>query len=119
MNLILLLNRNIFKVQDEFLEEPEIRELEKIAEDMMTPKHFRKRKREKPPDELKENNMEDEEGDIEKVANDDVTECPHCKKILPKGSLQHHLRTTHSQVSYLHSFISSSSFELTIRCQPI
>ena len=97
-----LLDRNIFKVQDEFLEEPEMRELEKIAEDMMAPKHFGKRKREKPPDELKENNMEDEENDIEKVANDDVTECPHCKKILPKGSLQHHLRATHSQVSKLH-----------------
>ena len=65
----------------------------------MAPKHFGKRKREKPPDELKENNMEDGEDDIERVANDDVTECPHCKKILPKGSLQHHLRATHSQVS--------------------
>ena len=37
MNPITLADVN-FKVQDEFLEEPEMRELEKIAEEVMTPR---------------------------------------------------------------------------------
>ena len=40
---------DIFKVQDEFLEEPEMRKLEKIAEEVVTPRQVGKRRGEKLP----------------------------------------------------------------------
>ena len=97
---------NIFKVQDEFLEEPEMRELEKIAEEMMTPRQAGRRKR------GEESSKKEEKGENIGEASDqaifeagtcigDVSNCPHCNKTFPVGSLQHHLRTAHSQVGWL------------------
>ena len=91
----------MFKVQDEFLEEPEMRELEKIAEEVMTPrKLIRRKRREGSNEETGEKIAEaSEEAIIEGTSNyGEVSNCPHCNKTLPVGSLQHHLRTAHSQV---------------------
>ena len=100
MNPITLADVN-FKVQDEFLEEPEMRELEKIAEEVMTPRQVGRRKREEVS--KGEKVAAEEESIVEGVcsSNSDVSDCPHCNKTLPVGSLQHHLRTAHSQVSYI------------------
>ena len=100
MNPITLADVN-FKVQDEFLEEPEMRELEKIAEEVMTPRQVGRRKREEAS--KGEKVAAEEESIVEGVcsSNSDVSDCPHCNKTLPVGSLQHHLRTAHSQVCYI------------------
>ena len=102
MNPITLADVN-FKVQDEFLEEPEMRELEKIAEEVMTPrKVVRRTRREGSKEETEEKIAETEEAIIGGTSNyGDVSNCPHCNKTLPVGSLQHHLRTAHSQVNYI------------------
>ena len=96
----------IFKVQDEFLEEPEMRELEKIAEEVMTPRQVGRKKRgeaSKGEASKGEKVAEEEEAIVEGAcsSNSDVSNCPHCNKTLPVGSLQHHLRTAHSQVFYI------------------
>ena len=95
---------NIFKVQDEFLEEPDMRELEKIAEEVMTPRQTGRRKREEASKEEKVG--EEENVERSDCSNSDVSNCPHCNKTLPVGSLQHHLRTAHSQVRESQSFFS-------------
>ena len=97
-----------FKVQDEFLEEPEMRELEKIAEEVMTPsrKVVRRKRREGSKEERGERVAEEasEEAIVEGAYNPStVSNCPHCNKTLPVASLQHHLRTAHSQVGYIDS----------------
>ena len=94
----------MFKVQDEFLEEPEMRELEKIAEEVMTPRKLTRRKRREGSNEETGEKIAEasEQAIIEGTGNySDVSNCPHCNKTLPVGSLQHHLRTAHSQVGWL------------------
>jgi len=91
------------EVQDEFLEEPEMRELEKIAEEVMTPnsrKVVRRKRREGSKEDTGERVAEEasEEAIVEAACNPSgVSNCPHCNKTLPVASLQHHLRTAHSQ----------------------
>ena len=81
-----------------------MRELEKIAEEVMTPrKVVRRKRREGSKEETGEKIAEaSEEAIIGGTSNyGDVSNCSHCNKTLPVGSLQHHLRTAHSQVGII------------------
>merc|ERR1719430_1667178 len=61
----------------------------------MTPRQTGRRKREEASKEEKV--AEEENVERSDCSNSDVSNCPHCNKTLPVGSLQHHLRTAHSQ----------------------
>ena len=83
------------EVQDEFLEDPETQELEKMLEEVVGGRNRRSRKQEGHEQEARLEVVEEAEA---AAPGQTTCSCPHCGKSLLQQTLKQHLQTVHPQV---------------------